>query len=286
MMIDAHSKIAMPYESKFFTRYYLNRKSFGDFSEVETRRSLVRNILNEPSVRDWDIQVKEEDIDLSSCDTLENTINTIYSVYADSKGALWWGDKTPAYIDNLHILNTMFPECRFIHLVRDGRDVANSIIQRWWGPDDFTTAIRSWDQRVSCARKMLAMLPAYRYMEIRFEDLVTKPAFELQRICKFLKIDYENGMLMSYGDRADTMVGNRIDGIHENLKSRPLVEHTYKWKKTLSPANQAIAYEIAGQTLKKMGYDTGIKHCRWKCFAEILNRVKGSMAWRFRTRQR
>lgn len=284
MMLHTHSKIAMPYESKFFVRYYLNRDAFGDLSQPEARQNLIRTILNEPSVKAWDVQLREKDIDSCSCNTVENTINTVYSAYAESKGALRWGDKTPAYVENLHILNAMFPECSFIHLVRDGRDVANSIIPQWWGPDDFTTAIRTWEKRVSCARKMLAMLPSHRFIELRFEDLVGDPSRELKKICQFLNISYEKDMLIAYGHNADNMVGSRIDSIHKNLKSRPMVAHTYKWKKNLSPADQAIAYEIAGRTLSQLGYDDGIKHCSWKLLGEIKNRIKGSMAWRLKKR--
>ena len=92
----------------------------------------------------------------------------------------------------------IWPDARFIHLVRDGRDVSLSIDAYGWtgtpyvATDWWLAAERAWDDL--CRR-----VPRDRRVEIRFEDLIEHPEDALESICAFLDLDYADGML-SYPD--------------------------------------------------------------------------------------
>lgn len=83
-----------------------------------------------------------------------------------------WVEMTPPNARAMHTLARMLPEARFIHLIRDGRDVASSVVRRSWGPNDMPTALEWWgDELIKIHRARERTDPA-RVMEIRLESLV------------------------------------------------------------------------------------------------------------------
>ena len=283
LMLDAHSQLLIPYESKFFARFYHQKDEFGDLQNVDNRIVLIKKILDEPSIKLWQPQVKLEDIDLEKCTSLPECIEAVFYSYAMLQGKSIWGDKTPSYINGIHILNKLFPTARYIHIVRDGRDVASSLVRQEWGPCDFISSLRFWQERVSCARRLLRMLPDEQWIEIRFEDLVSEPEKILKSITDLLNIDYEETMVDGYIKKSELRVGDLVNTIHPNLKQRPSTKQAYKWKKNLSPADQAIAFEIAGKMLEQYHYEPGITHHPLKIIKEIYHRFYASVIWRFKT---
>jgi hypothetical protein len=282
LMLDAHSRIAIPNESHFFLRYYKRRAELADLREPDRRLALVEQILTERYVQRWDRTLTPGDIDLEQCTSLEETIRQIYLAYARAFGKDLWGDKTPEYSTEAHILNRMFPDGRFIHLIRDGRDVALSIIQRKWGPNDFVTAMRTWAEDVTWTRKMLAMLPEDRCVELRFEDLITRPEVELRRVTEFLGVAFEEQMLR-YSEGAEEKVGGNIrTKIHGHLSKPPLATQGLKWMRTLSAADQAVAHELAGETLAELGYPAGVTGHPFRLLRKGYHRLHEGLAWRWK----
>ena len=280
LMLDTHSEIAIPNESHFFIKYYQLFYHTEAFSSITFKKSLVNDILNEPYVQKWEAHLSPEDIDFSICTGLAQTIDAIFTAYAQKRQKKIWGDKTPEYVTHLDILNRMFPSCRFIHLVRDGRDVAASIVKQWWGANDFLSAIRSWARRVEISTKMLGMLPQERYLTLRFEDLLQNPEAEIKKITRFLGVKFENTMVESYSFNAAKKVGDMISDHHKLLLQRPMISRAFNWKNSLSPPDQALASEIAGEMLQLYGYEPGITTHPMKLLRKAYFRIQESFAWR------
>jgi hypothetical protein len=279
MMLDAHSRIAIPHESHFFVSYYQGRASL-NFSDEAGRREVVARILAEPFVRSWDRPVTAAEVDLSRCHDLASTIDEVYRVYARHFGKDIWGDKTPAYVTDIHVLNALFPDARFVHLIRDGRDVALSIIKQPWGPSDFLSAVRTWAETVRWARKMLRMLPDDRHIELRFEDLVSDPQTQLERLTHFFGVDFEPGMLTEYTRNAPEKVGDFLNKHHVHLGKGPQRSQAFKWQSALGPSDQAVAYELAGSVLEELGYPAGVKQHPLRIMKKCYHRLVE--AYRFR----
>lgn len=133
----------------------------------------------------------------------------------------------------------VWPEARFIHLIRDGRDVARSRIGMGWAGNVWTSAPvwtateRSWDE----ARRTL---PKAQVLDVRFEDLVAKPESELDRICDFLGVAYDSAML-SYSNTANY--------------DRPRPELAHQWKRRLSRRDVRRAEAVQAQMLIDRGYE-------------------------------
>ncbi|KPQ01374.1 sulfotransferase [Marinobacter sp. HL-58] len=274
LMLDSHPRIAIPYESHFFTEYYRHRESINDeLNQPELRQNVVERILNEKYVKGWDYTPSIEAIDLSNCSNLAETIRELYVAYARHHGKDIWGDKTPSYITNIDVLNNLFPDAKYIHLVRDGRDVALSLMQQWFGPNDFITALNFWKERIMVGQKMLAMLPPDRVFLLKMEDLAEAPEERLHDLCEFLEVDYAPEMLTAFSRKAANKVGNRIDSHHAGLSGPIDIGNVTKWKKVLSGPDQAIAWEYAGSILNELGYPPGTKRHWAKNIFKVKHRL-------------
>ena len=272
LMLDTHPDIAMPYESKFITDFYRNGTYQIDYTNNEELTRMLENILTGRYVSRWDEALTLNDIDRSKCTNFPSTITAIYMAYARKKGKGIWGDKDPYYVCDVDILYKLFPHAKFIFLVRDGRDVALSIKEQWWGPNDFVNCLKYWEKMVLLSSKMLAMLPVKDVYHLRYEDLVLNPEQELRRVCSFLGVGYVANMSSGFSANAKLKVGvNRLKGQHSRLLEKPGKEHLYKWKRSLSKCDQAIAYEIAGKTLSVFGYEPGCKRHPLKIVRKIYH---------------
>lgn len=132
----------------------------------------------------------------------------------------------------------IWPDARFIHLVRDGRDVAESTIPMGWSGNMYA-GIGRWIEAEELWAGMAKQLPADRHMTLTYEALVTDPVGELTRICRFVGLDYDPAM-MSY-DKSSTY-------------SKPNTASIAKWK-SLPRAKVAPAESRAADWLTKHGYE-------------------------------
>lgn len=101
--------------------------------------------------------------------------------------ALHWGDKTPAHVFALEPLREVFPRARFVHVLRDGVDVAHSYVEAGLQPD-LEAAARRWRAAVRAARAFAARHPE-RLLELRYEDLVAEPRSALAPVLRFLELE-------------------------------------------------------------------------------------------------
>jgi hypothetical protein len=91
-------------------------------------------------------------------------------------------------------LQELWPDARFIYLVRDGRDVARSHVEMGWAGNVWAAA-SVWRAAEADWRRLCARVPAERRAEVRYEDLIREPQRELTRVCDFLGVAYSPAML-------------------------------------------------------------------------------------------
>ncbi len=254
LMLHHHPEIAIPYESHFITDYYRNADQYGDLSNDQNLRKLVEDILQEDLLLKWDHQFDVDRV-LASIElrTLSGVFDAIYSDYANGKGKQRWGDKSD-YLDRVHIINKVFPNAKFIHIVRDGRDVANSVMKMTWGPKDIIQAAEWWHSHIWLGIRIGSVLGEGRYLQVHYESLVENSEEELKRICEFLGEDYSPQMLEYYKD-SDKAIPEDRKGQHYNADSAPKRSRSYAWKKEMSSTNIAIFNLYAHHSLKELGYE-------------------------------
>ncbi len=140
----------------------------------------------------------------------------------------------------LHI----WPEARFIHIIRDGRDVAKSNILKGWAGNGLT-GIAKWLEAEKLWDKLSAEVPEARRLEASFEALVTDPAQVLASICEFIGIPFSDA-LMDYSS--------------VSTYGPPDPNIAYKWKTNMSDYDIQTIEGRAGAMLVKRGYPmSGLK---------------------------
>ena len=154
-----------------------------------------------------------------------------------------WGDKSPSYIDDLALLKRLYPAAKAVHIVRDVRDHCLSM-HKTWGKD-MARAAQRWVDGVEQARRDGASLGA-DYLELRYEDLVTRTEAELRRVCAFLGVEFEPQMM-----RLDRPAENR--GATRGA-THVVADNCGKFGRAMSPQTLSRIEELAGATLLSSGY--------------------------------
>jgi hypothetical protein len=107
-------------------------------------------------------------------------------------------EKTPAHSLLIPQIIKLLPQAKFLHLVRDPRDVIASMIaasKDWgtsWAPRTAPQAARKWAQHVNAVEKAAPFVPTGQFLEISYEDLFREPLFTLREIVKFLNLSWSD----------------------------------------------------------------------------------------------
>ncbi|MEX0668086.1 MAG: sulfotransferase, partial [Acidimicrobiia bacterium] len=161
---------------------------------------------------------------------------------------------TPGYVLDLDLLARLFPEARFVHVIRDGRDVALSYLERRFGPGDLGQAALYWRRRVTAGQEGGARLGPHRYQELRYEELIDDPEGIVKRVCTFIHLEYDPSMLR-YFERADELTAAAADpDAHQSL-ALPPTHGLRDWRTQMEPSDVALFEGLAGGTLASLGYD-------------------------------
>jgi len=222
---------------------------------------------------DFDLDADEVLERLRALDPLTagEALRAFYGLYAERAGKPRWGEKTPGYATNMIEIQKALPEARFIHLIRDGRDVALSAMDRAKRPLTAGQVAKRWQRRITKARKQSRKVN--HYLEARYEDLVLDTEPTLRRITDFLELPWDAGML-DYHERAAERLNemarelpatdkrpqleqdHRLK-IHALTKEPPKRDRVERWREQMSEEDRVAFEQIAGKLLEELGYAVG-----------------------------
>lgn len=140
-------------------------------------------------------ELKKEMIHLpKSKRALDTLLNGFYLFYARKHNIekIRWGDKTPINTFIVSEIKKVLPNSKFIHIIRNPFDSIYSYVQSGIYKN-YENATKRWLRSVLLAKKN--NIKSDNYFEVYYEDLVKQPKAEIQRVCDFLDIDFEEEML-------------------------------------------------------------------------------------------
>lgn len=286
LMLNAHPEIAIPHDSGELWFDYRDKSdgAYGGLASPDLAKRMIEDLLAEPRIKAWQAVLPLGELlaePLPEC--FPDVMRRFHEVYARTQGKRFWGDKNTGTLVALDVLNREFPDCRIVHLVRDGRDCALSHASKEYiyGYENVLRAAVEWREQTSLCRKMGAMLPRDRFLELRYEDLILAPEAELRKVCAFLGVGYAPQML-DYHRQVDENVPAEKRGLWPLLDKPPVASNVFKWKAAMSRGDRAVFERNAGDLLKALGYETLPGPVRTGRLRELWYQVHQRIAWRLR----
>lgn len=271
LMLTNHSRIVVPPECGFAVWLYPKFSNWDERArhepdliprfaqQVAASRKFETWNLSEDEVRSTLLQARPRDY--------AEAVDAVYRLYARSidREIDTWGDKNNFYLEHIALIRELFPSCRFVHIVRDGRDVACSyreltarLIHSKYSPDlpaDISEIAEEWTSNLETIRRSLNAVETDAVHELRYEDLIRNPEDALRELCAFLGQSFDAGML-NYHERNREQAQEPREFLQwkEKTLEPPSDAGLGRFKRELTP-NEINEFErIAGDVLSAYGY--------------------------------
>jgi len=232
---------------------------FGGMRFAADRRRLmkawVRSMLFRVSGLDADeISAKI----IAECRNGGDFLRIVMEESALHQGVKRWADCTPHHLLSMREIKRQIPDALFIHIIRDGRDVALSYLRQGWAHplpwdrgEELAVAGLYWKWIVGKGMEAGKHLGA-DYQEVHFEDLISNPQDTLARLGEFIDHDLDYGRIRAAGIGAVSEPNSSFD-VEPDEEFYPIG----RWKTKMSAEDLAKFEALAGDLLAELGYPLG-----------------------------
>lgn len=260
-IVDAHPHVAVAPEQHWVPELF--EEQVGVTSEGYATPELVRRLLRERGFLNLGIGEAQLRGLLGNGEPLPYSrfVTRVFDLYGELQGKPLVGEKTPGYVRKIPALHALWPAARFVHLIRDGRDVSLSAISwkrhlpvlrrrfpTWW-KDPVTTAALWWKWQVRLGREAGRAVGRQRYYELFYEGLIARPEAECRALCAFLDVPYDDALLRFHEGRMRTK-----PGLSAKKAWLPIASGLRDWRSQMPAADVERFEAAAGDVLDEMGY--------------------------------
>ena len=227
-----------PFETHFITKYYKKLADYGDINVYQNFSRLLADILGERAVQQWQLDFDHEAFfkALGPDVTYAQLVNELCLKASQQKGLTSWGDKTPHYLNDIDILYKLFPDSKYIYIVRDGRDVTLSLLEKDWGPNNVYYCAKYWSDLNRNSQCLESLEQANNLYRLTYENLVDNVEHHVKEIYAFLGVTYDE---------------KEVAELVKTVKPG----NYNKWKKQMTSRQVDTFDRIASDTLKRFDYE-------------------------------
>jgi LPS sulfotransferase NodH len=260
---------------------------FGSLENPRNREKIVDVWMRSKGFARAGVEAGPLSSKLLECRNGGDFMRIVMDQVAQSQGAQRWAVYDPDNVLHMARIKRDIPDALFIHIVRDGRDVALSLMKMGeFRPFPWSRASRGlletalyWDWMVHKGRQYGRQIPD-DYIELHYEDLVTEPRPTLARLGDFLDhdLDYDRIQEAGLGRLRETNSSFRSDG---KEKQNPV----NRWKQGLSQPQVAALEAVIGSTLQEFDYPLTIETehrrvgLRWRILASLYPHFLSAKLW-------
>ncbi len=267
-MLDAHPQLAVANDTHFIPcaleavppRSVGDEDALSDASRLPELISWVRGYYRFARMGLDDASFCEA---AAAAHTYREFVSLLYGQFARKHGKERGGEKTPAYVRHLPLLHRLFPWARSVHIIRDGRDAALSIVE-WacrngrqkgpaklapWREEPMATCALWWRWQVRLGRRSGSVLPPGTYREVRYEELVADPEGVLRSIVSFLGLPFSARMLCFNEGKV-----RHQEGLSAKKAWLPPTPGLRDWRTQMKPNDVELFEALAGDLLSELGY--------------------------------
>lgn len=227
-------------------------------AEIETFRDWL---LSGNRLSNWGVNLREVEI-TAIRPSIESLLGHVLRCYGQKVGKAQfdvWIDHSPANISYADQLFELYPNAKIVHIVRDGRAVAASLLKVDWGPNSILEAAQFWCRRIAAGLAAELKWGAHKVIRIYYEDLLRNPEATLRELCERADLRYCPSMPSGAGFKPE---GNR-SYLHSLVGQAPSKERINAWNQILSPREIELFEWSAREMLTYLGYQTdfGLNAC-------------------------
>jgi Sulfotransferase family len=294
LMLTCHPRIAVPPEAGFLIELEPRYRGFA--GDAAGRDSFVERLLQSPKFEYWKLSepVLRSTLAKAAPKTYAELVAGVYACWASvhQPGKPRWGDKNNFYLAHIDTIAALFPSAVFLHIVRDGRDVACSYrslsnVRGGYAPSlpaNVFDAAHEWNRNLGRIRAAFSRIGWKRVIELRYEDLTREPEAVLRMVCAFLGEEYAPAMLEYARENRERELEPRdFDAWKEKNRSGLDEAAIGRWKNDLTPAEAALVQLTGSKMLRQYGYaqglgaDTRTRAAYLKCI--VRYRARHAVKW-------
>ena len=279
-MVDIHPLTTVMQESGWFGTWY--ELKIGLTPDGFVTPELIPKLLKTSKNIDLGLNA-EELLEMAGSGSrpvhYRDFISELFDRYGLARGKRLVGSKNPDFLRRAKTLHQLWPEAKFVHIVRDGRDVCLSASERWrnkpnfvgfpfllyeapdrifdqWSEDPVITTAIWWEWNVSLGRRFGTELPDCMYYEMRYEALVENPRGECEGLCEFLGIPFDEAMLR-HQDGFKPRRTREGKVLHASV-GLPVTVGLRDWRTEMDPSELARFEAAVGDFLTELGYERAV----------------------------
>ena len=164
----------------------------------------------------------------------------------------WWGDNAPYHIYAIPYFDHLFPQSKFIHMIRDPRDIYTSIRFNYKEPYELEDVLNSWHTSIVHGLFGEIMIGPERFLRLKYESLVTEPQRELRKVCDFLRIPFTVDMLGYHKSKAAIALSGLVQ--HGNVTKPVFATSVGKFRTMLKKEEIDQIHARYSTYLRCLGY--------------------------------
>jgi hypothetical protein len=265
LMLNQHSQIAAPHPPHIMQTFMPLLPKYGDLNNSANFLQLATDVcsfvMNNPV--QWGVSFDANVVVAKAkSHTLIGIYQVIYETYAAALKKVIWCSKSMTNLYFIPQIEAAGVHPYYIHLVRDGRDVAASFRKTIVGEKHCYHIAKQWKTDQDVAEKNCHQFAADRYIPVMYENLIRDPENTLRILLQRMKLEYEATML-EYHQATEAQKTAEAGKMWENVRKPVMVTNSNKFLKQLSEEDVLIFESVAGDVLERHGYTPYFSREKW-----------------------
>ena len=262
LMLNQFEEVSAPHPAHILQRFIPLLSNYGDLSEQYNFLQLTDDVcsLIELNPVPWLININRSKIAVScKANTIFELFRVIYEQKAKHENAKYWVCKSMANVNFAKDIEASGIHPKYIHLYRDGRDVACSFKKAVVGEKHVYHIANKWNEDQKACFRLQEQIEKSRFISVSYENITSNTEAELKRICEFINIPFNPDVFDFYKSKEskNTAVAGKM---WSNVAKPILSGNSNKYKTELSEMEIAIFEKQAGKILTRLGYELNNSH--------------------------
>jgi len=255
LILSVHPEIYLPHPPHLMRCLRRHEHRYGELTRTKNLARLIDDVLTLVRLHPYPFEfrpTREQVQEVLPSQSLLGVVLAVYEAASRLAGKPRWGCKSTFMLDHLGGVFALCPTAKFVHLVRDGREVAASAKASIFNDFHVWYSASRWRDEQRLAYIWSQELPPERFHTLRYEDLLAAPEERLRALCAFLELPFHSAMLEhSSGPEARRCA--TLSSSWQNT-DRPIGQYGATRRPELSPEELSLFEALAHRELVAWGY--------------------------------